>query len=206
VPDLLGNLLANVDRIQLTDLMAMMFLVGLVEVIFPPIPGDAIFLAGGFLAGRRGFPLAWPLLAACLGTFLAAAGLFLLGRVWGRALLQRRFFARLLPEAEQERVERWFGRYGPWVVLASRFIPVVRSGIALGAGIVRLRAALALAGLAVGIIIFNSLLIVGGSAAGENWRQLAALVRTSGWIMVSLALAVLLVLLIRGLLLRRRPR
>ena len=156
---------------------------GLIEVVFPPFPGDATFLAGGFVAGRRGFLLAWPIFAAWLGTFLAAAGLFLVGRIWGRLLLRKRFFARLLPQEQQERLERWFTRYGLWVILGSRFIPVVRSGIALAAGIGGLRPLSGLLGLAAGAFVFDALLVVGGSLVGEHWSVLASLVGTYGLIL-----------------------
>lgn len=187
MPDLLADLLSNVDHIRLPGLLTALFLAGLLEVVFPPFPGDATFLAGGFVAGRRGFLLAWPVFAAWLGTFLAAAGLFLIGRIWGRPLLKKRFFARLLPLEQQERLERWFTRYGLWVVLGSRFIPVVRSGIALAAGIAGLRPISGLLGLAAGAFAFDTLLVVGGSLMGEHWSALASLVGT-----YSLVLALLL--------------
>jgi len=149
-------------------------------------------LAGGFVDGRRGFLLAWPVFAAWLGTFLAAAGLFLVGRIWGRLLLRKRFFARLLPQEQQERLERWFARYGLWVILGSRFIPVVRSGIALAAGIGGLRPVSGLLGLAAGAFVFDTLLVVGGSLVGEHWSVLASLVGTYGLILGAILTGILI--------------
>ena len=201
LPDLLTDLLANVDQIRLPGLLIALFLAGLIEVVFPPFPGDATFLAGGFVAGRRDFLLAWPVCAAWLGTFLAAALLFLVGRIWGRPLLKKRFFARLLPLEQQKRIERWFTRYGLWVVLGSRFIPVVRSGIALAAGIVGLRPLSGLLGLAAGAFAFDTLLVVGGSLAGEHWPVLASLIGAYGLVLGALLTGIFVV---RAALARRR--
>ena len=188
---LLENLLANVAQVSYPELLAILFFAGLLEVIFPPVPGDAVFLAGGFIAGRRGFPLTWAIVLAFLGTFLAATALFIAGRVCGPYLFRRRFFARILPEPQRQRVEKLFTHYGLWLILSSRFIPVVRSGIALAAGMTGMRPAFGLVGLAGGIAVFNSLLIVGGSEAGEHWPVLAARLGGIGWAVLALGLAIL---------------
>lgn len=199
---LLGELQANIDRIEPAGLLSALFLAGLVEVLFPPFPGDAVFALGGFVAGRRGFPLLWPLLAACAGTYLAASGLYLAGRLWGRSLLDKGFFARLLPAREQRRLEGWFARYGLLVILGSRFVPVVRSGIALAAGIAAVPPGRGLAILAAGVVAFDSLLVLGGHLMGENWRALAASIGVLGW---AIGAAGLLVVFCR-VLGRRRGR
>lgn len=195
--------MAEFDSISLMALLITMFLAGLAEVVFPPLPGDAVFLAGGFIAARRGFSFTYPLLASCLGTFFAVAGLFYLGRIWGSALLERRFFLRLLPQNQQERVARWFARYGAGVLLCSRFIPVVRSGLALAAGLAGMRPVTGLGSLALGVVLFNSVLVIGGSIVGDRWRELGARLATLGW--AALALGGL-VLAVRAILLGRRRR
>lgn len=199
----IASLLAEAEQIQLPALLWFIFTAGLIEVVFPPFPGDSVFLAGGFIAGHRGFPIAWPVLASCLGTFLAAAGLFAAGRVGGRPLLRRRFFARLLPPPQLARVEGWFSRFGLWVLAGSRFIPVVRSGIALAAGLADLSPLRGLTSLAAGIAVFNTLLVLGGSLAGANWRALAAFVSALGWTAV---IAVVGLVAARVFMARRRRR
>ena len=185
---LLGELQANIDRIEPAGLFSALFLAGLVEVLFPPFPGDTVFAFGGFVAGRRGFPPIWPLLAACTGTCLSASGLYLAGRFWGRPLLAKGFFARLLPGRERRRLEGWFARYGLWVLLASRFVPVVRSGIALAAGIAAVPPGRGLTILAAGVFAFDSLLVLGGYFMGENWRSLVASLGAFGWALAAAGL------------------
>ncbi|MGQ9779278.1 MAG: DedA family protein [Bacillota bacterium] len=200
---LVAGLLAGIERaVELPEFLVLLWLAGLVEVFFPPFPGDTVFALGGFVAGRRHFFLLWPLLAAWSGTCLAGSLLYFAGRYGGRSLLSRPFFARLLPEPQRARVEEWFGRYGLWVLCGSRFIPVVRSGITLAAGMAGLPPGRALMGLALGAMIFNSLLVAGGYLLGERWRLLAPFSGLFGW---ALGLAVVAVL-VRRCLVRRQAR
>ncbi|MGE5597802.1 MAG: DedA family protein [Bacteroidota bacterium] len=187
--DPLAALLHQVDRISLWQLLLLVFLTGLVEVVFPPVPGDTVFLAGGFIAGRRGFPPAAPWAAACLGTFIAAAGLYLVGRLLGPALLARPFFARLLPEDQRGRIRGWFARYGVFTLLFSRFAPVVRSGLALAAGLASMPPGRALAALGGGVLLHNAVLISGGALFEEHWRLLASRLTMLGWTAAFILLA-----------------
>lgn len=200
---LVAGFLARLERtVELPEFLGLLCLAGLAEVFFPPFPGDMVFALGGFVAGRRRFFLLWPLLAAWSGTYLAGCLLYLVGRYGGRTLLSRPFFARLLPEPHRVRVEEWFGRYGLWVLCGSRFIPVVRSGIALAAGFAGLPPGRGLAGLALGVMVFNSLLVAGGYFLGERWRLLAPFGGLVGWV---IGLAAVVVLVYRRLA-RRRVR
>lgn len=186
--DPLATLLHRIDLIDFWQLLTIVFVAGLVEVVFPPVPGDTVLLAGGFIAGRRGFPLAAPLAAACLGTFVAVVGLYLIGRFVGPALLSRPFFARLLPGNEQARIERWFARYGVLTLVFSRFAPVVRSGLALAAGMAALAPGRALAALGGGVLLHAAVLVIGGGLVGENWRLLASSLTIVGWAVACLIL------------------
>lgn len=202
--DLFQDLLSGMDRISITSLLAALFLAGLIEVVFPPFPGDLSFVAGGVVAGRRGFPLAWPVLAAFTGTMLAAAVLFFLGKLCGRPLLRRPFFARLLPEARLARLEAWFDRYGLWLIIGSRFLAVIRSGIALAAGMAGLRPGLSFGGMAAGIALHAALLVVGGALLREGWEAFAARVGLFSWLLAAAAAVVFV--LVRAFGRRRRWR
>ncbi|NLG84226.1 MAG: hypothetical protein GX493_06400 [Firmicutes bacterium] len=200
---LVEGFLQGVERaVNLPELLGLLSLAGLAEVFFPPFPGDTVLALGGFMAGRRRFSLIWPLLAAWSGTFLAGLLLYLAGRYGGRPLLSRPFFARLLPAPLRVRVEEWFARYGLWILCGSRFLPVVRSGLALAAGIAGLPPGRALTALALGAAFFDSLLVVGGYLLGERWRLLTSF----SWLLGgALGLAAVAILGWR-LLVRRRAR
>ena len=116
---------------------AFLLLSAFLENVIPPVPGDTVVLFSAFLVGRGVFDWAPVYAVTCAGGLGGFAVVYALGITRGRAFIEgpgRRFFsARAL-----ERVEVWLGRYGMWLIFASRFLSGVRSVIALSAGIGRL--------------------------------------------------------------------
>jgi len=111
-----------------------LFTSAIIENLFPPYPGDAVTFAGGFLAsgGALSLPLAY--LFSCAGGLCGALILYYLGVKEGRKLFEKDK-GRILNKAQLSKIENWFAKYGSEVIIASRFIPGVRSGIALAAGL-----------------------------------------------------------------------
>lgn len=98
---------------------------------------DLACIAAGLLvaAGRLAF---WPATLACLsGIVVGDVGLFLAGRVLGRAALARAPLRWFVSAASVERAGAWFARRGLALVFASRFIPGARLPTYVAAGIVR---------------------------------------------------------------------
>jgi membrane protein DedA with SNARE-associated domain len=128
---------------------------------------------------------------ATLGSILGA--IFFYGV--GRSLGPRRSHAFLdrLPLVETEDVDRtfeWFERHGRSAVFFGRMVPIVRSFVSVPAGVVRMPFGQFLLYTAAGSLIWNSVLIGLGVAAGEfvqnNLRYLdyavaAAFVLGIGW-------------------------
>lgn len=107
-----------------------------------PLPASAVLAALGLLYG--------PLLGAAIGAF----GLWLAGAVgYGLCRALGRGAARaLLGERELRRGERWFSRAGPWLVVGSRWLPILPEVIACSAGLARMPAPLFLSALACGCL------------------------------------------------------
>ncbi len=77
---------------------------------------------------------------------------------------------------ELERAEGWFRRYGDWVVLGARIVPLARSIVSIPAGTMKMPLLRFTVLTAIGSGIWNALLIGAGVALGANWT------RISGWI------------------------
>jgi membrane protein DedA with SNARE-associated domain len=122
-----------------------------------------------------------------------------LGLFGGRPLLERHGRWLHVTPARVERAERWFGRFGSFAVLFGLMTPVVRSFVALPAGLARMpfRRFLPLAFL--GCIPFCFGLAAGGWALGSSYGRLH-----HDFNYASIAIGVLVVALIGYLVLRRR--
>ena len=77
-------------------------------------------------------------LAGGVGYLIGSIGGWAIGYYGGRPFLERhgRWF-HITPD-RLDHAERWFDRYGDWAVALSRVTPVVRSFIAIPAGVVRM--------------------------------------------------------------------
>jgi membrane protein DedA with SNARE-associated domain len=145
----------------------------LAETVFPPIPSEAVLPLAGYLVyqGELGFLPA--LATSTAGSLAGAIVLAELARRGGRPFAERFVrFARQEPE-QLDRAEGWFDRHGSWVVLFGRFLPGVRSLVALPAGLLRMSRVRYLLLTLIGSAIWNATLIGAGYILGEEWERVS---------------------------------
>jgi len=149
-----------------------LFVMAVVENLFPPFPGDTVALFSGYLAGTGRLSLPGAFLAASVGAWVGFALLFALARVLGRDWVNRHIRPRVSPDTWSAAESR-LTRYGLWMVLVNRFLAGLRSIIALVCGVMDLPAPPVLALAAVSSLLWNVLLLGGGFLVGEDWERLS---------------------------------
>ncbi|MGC8470180.1 MAG: DedA family protein [Acetobacteraceae bacterium] len=92
----------------------------------------------GYLAATGRFDLALAATAGALGCNVGSAAAYAVGARGGRALVERWGRYVLLDRGELARADRFFARWGGITVFLARLLPVVRTFIALPAGIARM--------------------------------------------------------------------
>ena len=142
------------------------FVLMVIENVFPPIPSEVIMGLGG-VAVARGTMSFWPLLAVgTLGSTLGNYVWFLAGDKWGYRRLQPlvdRWGRWLTLEWHDiERATAFFQRHGQWIVFALRFSPFLRTIISLPAGLTHMNHWRFLAFTFAGAAVWNAALIKGG--------------------------------------------
>jgi membrane protein DedA with SNARE-associated domain len=140
----------------------------LAETVIPPIPSEAVLGLAGVLINQGRMSIVPVILFATLGSILGALFFYAVGRALG----PRRSHAFLdrLPLVETEDVDRtfsWFERHGRSAVFLGRMVPIVRSFISVPAGVVRMPLGQFLLFTAGGSLIWNSVLVSLGVAAGD---------------------------------------
>lgn len=91
------------------------------------VPGETLVILGGFYASQGALSLGLVTLAASVGGILGDNAGFLIGRRFGRGLLER-FGPRIrITEERVAAADRFFLRHGGKAVFLARFVPVVRS-------------------------------------------------------------------------------
>jgi membrane protein DedA with SNARE-associated domain len=140
----------------------------LIETVIPPIPSEAVLGAAGVLINDGRMSIVPVIIWATVGSLVGASVLYSIGRALG----PRRSHAFLdrLPLVETEDVDRtfeWFERHGRSAVFFGRMVPIVRSFVSVPAGVVKMPWPQFLLYTAGGSLIWNSVLIGLGVAAGD---------------------------------------
>lgn len=101
------------------------------------ISEDAACLTAGAFAAQGKMSFALALTACFAGIFVGDILLYWIGRVFGRSILQTRFFSRFVSENSIRKASAWLDRRGAEAVFISRFITGLRLPTYLAAGFLR---------------------------------------------------------------------
>ncbi len=100
-----------------------------------PLPSEIILPFAGFLVSRGEMSLFLVATFGALGCNVGSAIAYAVGRYGGRQAIERWGKYVLLTRHDLERADWFFARFGNVAVLIARMLPVVRTFIALPAGI-----------------------------------------------------------------------
>ena len=109
-----------------------------VESACIPLPSEVIMPFSGYLVHTGQFNLWLLALMGALGCNIGSLVAYEIGCYGGRPLVERYGSYVLLGKHELEWTDHFFSRFGDVTVLLSRMLPVVRTFIALPAGIARM--------------------------------------------------------------------
>jgi membrane protein DedA with SNARE-associated domain len=103
-----------------------------------PLPSEIIMPFAGYLVYAGRFTLHGAALAGAVGCIAGSIPAYYLGLYGGRPLIERYGKYVLVSRHELDLADHLFARWGQWVVLAARLLPVVRTFIAFPAGVARM--------------------------------------------------------------------
>lgn len=118
------------------------FLLMVLETVFPPIPSELVLPLAGFAAARGDLNIILVIIVTTLGGLVGCIPWYLVGRLYGINRLKKisdRFgrWITLTPE-DIDDAQAWFNRHGHLAVFFGRLMPTVRSLISVPAGIARM--------------------------------------------------------------------
>src|SRR5499425_419728 len=125
------SVIAVTGHVGITLLMA-------VESACIPLPSELIMPFAGYLVYEGSMNLFWVATAGAIGCNLGSLIAYEIGRYGGRPLVERYGRWILMGRRELDWADRFFERWGQAAVFAGRLLPVIRTFIALPAGIARM--------------------------------------------------------------------
>ncbi|AYC28667.1 DedA family protein [Paenisporosarcina cavernae] len=165
----------------ITDFMSQfgyfgVFLLIMLENVFPPIPSEVILTFGGFMTTYSDMTPFGVIVASTAGSVAGAVILFGIGKLLNVERLERIIekYGRVLRLTKEDvhKADAWFDRYGIWTVLFCRLIPLIRSLISIPAGMSDMRFGLFLLFTTIGTVVWNTILVLVGAAVGDNWESI----------------------------------
>jgi membrane protein DedA with SNARE-associated domain len=103
-----------------------------------PLPSEIIMPFSGYLVFTGRFDLVWVATAGAIGCNVGSTVAYVVGYYGGRPLVEKWGAYVLMSRQDLALVERFFARFGSITVFVSRLLPVVRTFIALPAGVARM--------------------------------------------------------------------
>lgn len=179
------------------------FLLMLLENIFPPIPSELIMPLAGFVAARGDLNFIAVILVGTAGSVVGALPWYYAGAKLGQARMKH-FAERwghwltLSPE-DVDKASEWFDRHGKGAVFFGRLIPAVRTLISVPAGIAGMSMTKFLIYSTLGSLIWTALLALAGYLLESQYQKVSEYLNP-----VSTAIVVLMVLYYFYRLIRQR--
>lgn len=137
-----------------------------------PLPSEIIMPFSGYLVATGQFTLWGTALAGAIGCVVGSLVAYSVGKYGGREIVWRYGKYVLISHHDVALADRWFARYGQWVVFFSRLLPVVRTFISLPAGIARMPVLPFTVYTFVGSLPWCYALAYVGYRLGEHWDTL----------------------------------
>lgn len=103
-----------------------------------PLPSELIMPFAGYLVYKGVFNIYWAATAGAIGCNLGSLIAYEVGAYGGRPLIEKYGSYILLNQRDLELTDRLFHKYGEVTILIARILPVIRTFIALPAGIARM--------------------------------------------------------------------
>lgn len=156
------------------------FLLMLLETVFPPIPSEVIMPVAGVSAAAGALTLGGVIVAGTAGAMAGNLVWYLLARAIGidrfQPLIEK--YGRWLTIAwsDAERARAAFGRFGGIIVCTGRMVPTIRSVVSIPAGLLRMRLGGFLVWSTIGTAVWSAGLATAGWWLGRQFGGVEAVV------------------------------
>lgn len=152
------------------------FVNSVLQIIFPPYPGDSVVVFQGYLSSMGVLSPALLFLSTFAGAFSSSVFVYMISHRFGERLIKGRFFRKYFHAEKVYRLENWFNKYGAPAIIINKFIPGIGSLTLIAAGLFKLKTLPAIISIGVASMLRSVFLFMAGQLAGENIDLLQKLV------------------------------
>lgn len=180
------------------------FVLILLEYACFPLPSEIVLPFSGAVASQSGWAYWEILLLSTIAGVLGALACYIIGYFGGYPLVEK--IGRRFPKMQKglDASRKKYVQYASFASGVGRVIPLCRTYISFIAGISRQNIWSYLLSTAIGVAVWNSVLLALGFLLAENWELATEYYEQYKMILIPIALVVVAVLVIRFILRRRK--
>ncbi len=164
---MLESVLTYIASLDLVWIYFVLFFFAFIENIFPPSPSDVVVIVGATLISSTELGFLPLLFITSIGSALGFILMYYMGFLLSEKVLRSGKLKFINKEAI-DKTDRWFSKYGYWLILANRFLPGTRSVISFFAGVSELNVFKTFILAAISAFCWNFLIVNLGMWLGNN--------------------------------------
>ncbi len=146
------------------------FVLMLVESCGIPMPSEVIMPFSGFLVARGELNFWLVVILGAFGNLVGSWLAYFIGARGGRPLIEKYGKYFLISHHDLDLADRWFAKFGDWMVFIGRLLPVVRTYISFPAGIAKMNFKKFSIYTFAGALQWSLLFAWLGVKMGDNWE------------------------------------
>ena len=190
------DILNNISNLTPFWIYVTLFIFAFVENVFPPSPSDLVVVVGGSLVSTGVISFIPTLVLTTIGSMIGFMVLFYIGSTVDKKIIHAGKF-RYIPVDAIDKVERWFKKYGYWVIAVNRFFPGTRSVISFFSGMSMLNVKKTVILASLSAFLWNAIIIYLGYVFGSNITVVDEYLSTYSNIAIAITVIIVLIIFVK---------
>jgi membrane protein DedA with SNARE-associated domain len=180
-----------------------LFFFSYIENVFPPSPSDLVVVIGGSLISTGAISFIPTLILTTIGSVLGFMTLYYVGSQLDQKVIRAGKVKYVSVEA-LIKAERWFNKYGYFIILINRFLPGTRSVISFFSGLSELNIKKTIILASISAFVWNAIIISLGVLFGDNVHVVDGYLSTYSDIAIILTITAAIIFIIWYFVKKRR--
>ena len=174
------------------------FILVLIEYANAPLPSEVVLPLVGFLIADGHMKFIPALIVSIVAGTLGSLINYMIGRYFREWTIRVIISKSEKLEKSLHESMKWINKYGNLSVMVGRVIPLIRTVIAIPAGLVKMPIGKYILFSSIGIGVWNGILISMGVVFAGNIEKIATLLKNYSVIMLVLIIALIVVIMLRN--------
>ncbi len=200
---MLQEILNYISTLDTSYLYLILFFFAFIENVFPPSPSDVVVIIGATLIASTSVGFIPILLITSIGSALGFILMYYVGELFGEKIIYSGKLKFISKDA-LDSTNKWFSKYGYYLILANRFLPGTRSVISFFTGIHKLKIGKTFLFALISAFAWDLVIIFVGMELGKNVELIDKYLSTYSTIIILLTVAAVLIFAIRYFIKKER--